>query len=160
MKHITLTQGRVAIVNNTDYAWLNQWSWSAKRYQKQPGGAVHWYAQRGFDRERMHRVLLNIVGTPFQGDHVDGDGLNNQRDNLRIVSYSQNGMNQNKRLTPTSSMYKGVYWDSSRDKWASEITVQGKRTKLGRFVEEKTAAQAYDQAALKFFGSYASLNFA
>jgi len=159
MQEIQLTRGRVALVDDEDYEWLNQWTWSVRRHVNKNQGSIHWYTQRGFDSASMHRLILNIHGTDLQGDHIDGDGLNNQRHNLRIVTSSQNHMNQRKRFSQTSSIYKGVSWDSVNRKWVVRIKVNGVQKNVGRFTNEKLAAKVYDRAALSHFGEYANLNF-
>jgi hypothetical protein len=91
-------------------------------------------------------------------DHKDNNGLNNQKQNLRICTYSENGANQRK-TRGASSKYKGVHWDKGRSKWRSEINVAGCRISLGRVSSEEEAGEAYDKAAYRAFGSFAKLNF-
>lgn len=158
MKEIHLTQGFKALVDDEDYEFLIQYKWSVRRDQYKKGGFVTHYARRGVDGERMHRVLLVIAGTKLQGDHIDGDGLNNQRHNLRPVTISQNQMNSRKRTCASSSVYKGVYLDKLNNKWGAGIVQKGTRINLGRFVDEKEAALAYNTAAREYFGEYACLN--
>jgi len=151
-KRIPLTQGRVAIVNNADYEGLSQHKWYATK-----GGAV-WYAKRD-ERGKtvlMHQLILNPpVGT--ESDHINGDGLDNRRSNLRLCTHAQNQMNSRKR-TNCSSQYKGVDWDKSHCKWRARIMADGKRHHLGYFDDEIDAARAYNKAAKKGFGEFAKLN--
>lgn len=90
-------------------------------------------------------------------DHIDGDGLNNQRLNLRQSTKSQNNMNTNKGQG-YSSKYKGVTWDKARKKWKCGIKINGKQIFIGRFIEEDDAALAYNQKASELFGEFSRLN--
>ncbi len=107
-------------------------------------------------RKSMHSILrpdLKMV------DHKDGDGLNNQRNNLRETNKSTNGMNRLPNQGKKSSKFKGVWWDSwAGGRWAAGITLNGKAIKLGRFYDEVEAAQAYDEAAEKLHGDFARTN--
>jgi hypothetical protein len=82
-------------------------------------------------------------------DHIDGNGLNNNIENLRAVSVSQNTQNAPKRKTNTSG-YKGVYWRKKDQVWSAQITVNYKCKNLGRFQNKEDAYLAYQQAAAKY----------
>lgn len=110
----------------------------------------------------MHRLVL---GTPkgLETDHINGNGLDNRRANLRIASASQNRANMGKPRRPDGSVhtsrFKGVSWDRSRGKWQAQIRVEGRCRNLGRFDDEVSAAKAYDAAAATAWAEYARLNF-
>jgi hypothetical protein len=87
-------------------------------------------------------------------DHSDGDGLNNQRSNLRPATTAQNNYNQSPQAG-TSSRFKGVTWHKKRRKWQASIKVNGKFHYLGLFSDEEKAARAYADAAIAIQGSYA-----
>lgn len=89
-------------------------------------------------------------------DHINGDGLDNRRANLRIVSSQQNNQNRAK-MRGTSSQYKGV--SRTRERWLAYLYVNYKQVRLGTFEDEADAARAYDAAARQQFGSCAALNF-
>jgi hypothetical protein len=95
-------------------------------------------------------------------DHRNNDGLDNRRANLRPATQSQNMINRPKKPN-TASKYRGVRWDKSRNLWYSEIhfRYKGRRIRkfLGRFKNEIDAAKAYDEAAKKYHGEFARLNF-
>lgn len=156
MKKIPLTKGKFALVDDEDFIHLSRFSWCALK------GSRTWYATR-FERTKrknkcvyMHREILGISGK-FDTDHRDGNGLNNQRANLRACTRQQNL--QNKMCTnPTG--YKGVWLDKRKlsTPWQSGITQHYKKIHLGRFETAIEAAQAYNQAALKLFGQFARLN--
>ncbi len=102
-----------------------------------------------------------ILNTPddFFTDHIDRDRLNNIRANLRCGKNSDNIRNQVKnKLRGVTSKYKGVSIDNSRGLYAAAITVDFKKKHLGRFHDEDKAAQAYNAAAVKYFGEFANLN--
>jgi hypothetical protein len=102
----------------------------------------------------MHRLL---AAWPLV-DHEDGNGLNNQRANLRPATQSQNLANQRKRPGLTSQ-FKGVRWYGKLTPWRASISIGGRRVHLGSFITEEAAARAYDAAALAEWGEYARLNF-
>lgn len=157
MKTIQLTQGKVALVDDADYAELSKYKWCAWRI----GG--NWYSKRGigtrksFTQVYMHRVIMGALPGQ-QVDHINGDGLDNRRCNLRIATMAQN--QANRRKSPgTSSAYKGVTLDTKKGGWIAYIKVRQKRIHLGHFADEVDAARAYDAAALKYFGEFARPNF-
>ena len=105
----------------------------------------------------MHRHILK-AGPGQEIDHRDGDGLNNQRFNLRYCTDSENHANQHHKMAGCSSHYKGVGWYKATGKWRAVITVDYIFVHLGYFDSESDAAHAYNTAALKFFGEFARLN--
>lgn len=157
MRVIELTQGKVARVDDSDFEEQNRWKWRALK------GRYTWYAVRDAGRRplrksiRMHRVLCQApAGVAV--DHRDGDGLNNQRHNLRPASDAQNGANRRKSVNNTSG-YKGVTWYAPSGQWQVQIEVNQRGIHLGRFDELIDAALAYDAGARKHFGEFARLNF-
>jgi hypothetical protein len=159
MKERPLTQGEVAIVDDADFEWLNQWKWCATRRRHT------WYAVRheaGTHRVfLMHRQILGLgFGDQRQGDHRDGNGLNNTRLNLRVATVAQNNYNQRVReKAGKPSRFKGVYpAPHGQSKWVAQIRVAGRTIPLGTFNDEGSAAQAYNRAAVERFGQFARLN--
>lgn len=103
----------------------------------------------------MHRIIMNAPkGTEV--DHIDGDGLNNHRRNLRVCSRQMNAANAVRHRDGTNP-YKGVRY--CRGKWAAGIGINYRRIYLGRFHTAEEAARAYDCAAKEAFGDFARLNF-
>lgn len=105
----------------------------------------------------MHRAILGI-NSKTKVDHKDGDGLNNQRQNIRVATTSQNGGNRRKQAKPTSSKFKGVCWHKRDKVWQVMIMANGKYTYVGFFQSEVEAAMAYNKAATSLFGEFAHLN--
>ncbi len=106
----------------------------------------------------LHRMILGLnKGEPFV-DHVDGNGLNCQRQNLRLATSSENNRNAQKRAS-ASSRYKGVSWYARKSKWTARIKSGPTRKNLGYFATEEDAANAYDAAARENYGEFARFNF-
>lgn len=157
MKEIKLTQGKVALVDDGDFEHISQFNWGAYRDRNT------WYAKRddfstGKKRTiRLHREVMKVNDTPgILIDHVDRNGLNCQKNNLRHCSKSQN--NANRRSAGTSK-YLGVSWKKRQKKWESNIRINGTPKHLGCFNEEVDAAKAYDAAAKVHHKEFANLNF-
>jgi hypothetical protein len=153
MKEIKLTRGLVTQVDDEDYEYLNQFKWYAE-YKK--GGKYTYAIRNSSDRttEAMHRI---IMGTPagLLVDHIDHNGLNNQKSNLRNCTHDQNGIN---RTGWGRSKYLGVAL-SKRGYIIAQITYNHNHNYLGCFKTEEEAARAYDIKAKEFFGEFANLNF-
>lgn len=117
-----------------------------------------WYAVCRINEENiyLHRYILGNSDNKLI-DHVDGNGLNNLRSNLRFCSPQQNCFNRAGNKASTSG-FKGVCWASRDKRWKAQIQINGKNQHLGQFTEEIEAAKAYNQAALKLFGDFARIN--
>lgn len=160
MKAIPLTQGKVALVDDADFERLNNYQWYAQKQVRQ--SRTTWYAVRhskGGTRRllRMHREILSIVDPKVEVDHVDGNGLDNRRRNIRAATSQQNNHNRRKR-TKCSSIFKGVCWLSARGKWRAHIEINGHTHHIGYFDDEQAAARAYDEAARHLFREFAFTN--
>lgn len=152
---IPLTMGKFAKVDAADYDWLMQWKWQAV-WRK--GSAQFYAAHKGFGAGthlRMHRLILGLTpGDGLQADHINRDGLDNRRINLRIASASQN--NSNKGVSRINkSGYKGVTWQECRKQWRAYINVKGKRYELGYFATAELAHVEYCKAAMQLHGEFA-----
>lgn len=165
MKYIELTKGYQAIVDDEDYEELSQYKWHytggyARRAKYLGGGA----ANPKLDRVRMHRQIMNAPKGVFV-DHINGNTLDNRKSNLRLATESQNGANRGANNGKKSNPYKGVYRLTSPravKKWWALIVESStgvkKRRSLGVYATPEEAAQAYNEAALKYFGEFAYLN--
>lgn len=145
MKSIPLTKGLVALVDDEDFEFLNQYKWHSS----------HGYAVRlkGTKGDRMHRVIMNAPSDMFV-DHINGNRADNRRANLRVCTPGENGKNKTLFVTNKSG-HRGVYWN--KNKWRAQICVNRKQIYLGRFDTLEDAAQAYKDAAIKHHGEFASL---
>lgn len=140
-----------ALVDDADFESLSPFRWRRN---------AQGYASLSNGGRMMHRIIMNPpIG--FHTDHIDGNQLNNQRGNLRIATPSQNCANSRKpifRSGPTSSRYKGVSFFKRDDNWMAYIMVNRKRIFIGYYNAEIEAANAYNNAAARFFGEFARLN--
>jgi hypothetical protein len=154
MKLIRLTQGQFAKVDDEDYFIVSKFTWCAvKKHNKDT-----FYAYNGKHKMYLHRLILGLDNN-YETDHIDGNGLNNQRSNLRKATSAQNNYNRKKLDTPFTSIYKGVHFSKSRRKWIAMIKSGEHHLNLGGFEFEFDAASAYDDAAKQLFGEFAKLNF-
>lgn len=129
-------------VSEADYPLLRQNRW----HKGSRGYAVHLVEGTVFP---MHRVILGLnTGDPREGDHINGNKLDNRRSNLRIVTHAEQMQNLMKRA-PASSRFRGVYWDRGKHRWAARVRLEGKTYRLGRFRSEIEAARVADEWRLK-----------
>lgn len=156
MREIRLSNGMCAVVDDADYEWLSLYKWNACVHYN---GRAYATTNRGPDGHpaRMHRLILT-ADPGMDIDHIDGNGLNNQRANLRTATRSQN--NANKR-PHKGRRYKGVFRVSKKEssRWKASIRKDGKTYHVGVYDTEEDAARAYDTSARAMFGEYARLNF-
>lgn len=109
-------------------------------------------------KKALHR-FVNQTPDGMQTDHVNGNILDNRRENLRTCSPAENGWNKGKRSGKLTSKYKGVdYRKNGMRCWRARIRVGDRRINLGQYATEKEAAQAYNEAAIKYHGKFANLN--
>jgi hypothetical protein len=155
-------QGQFTIIDDNDFDLVMQFKWSlSKKGYAQARVPVCLKKQYPVKGVQMQRLLLwDKVNKGLIVDHINGDKLDNRKENLRLVTMSQSNMNRGlihfDRRQSVFSKYKGVWWD--RNKWRAAITVEGKKIYLGRFFNENEAALAYNKAALLYHGEFACLN--
>lgn len=148
-----------ALIDQRDKKLIERYVW---RPVHKPTGRVYAVTSIGRRTVYMHRLL---AATPpgMETDHINGNGLDNRRANLRHATASQNRVNSGKPRRPdgqpASSRFKGVTWDRARGRWRAKLRHLGCTRNLGRFTSEAAAARAYDAAARLLWGEFARLNF-
>lgn len=154
MNRIPLTKGQWAIVDDSDFEELFRHNWHAVKRKHGYHAARRQEASEGGKFVYMHNVIMERIGI----DHWDGNGLNNQRSNLRVATKAQNSYGFQTKREGCSSVYRGVRLHS-HGKWTSQIQFQKKQIYIGRFISEVEAARAYDEKAKELYGEFAHLNF-
>ena len=153
VREIQLSQGQVALVDDEDYERLSQCKWWAQ-YDKKGDrfyARCHILGTKNAIR-RMHRVVCNAP-PEMVVDHINGDGLDNRRANLRVCTQAENVRNAKPRKGATSR-FKGVSWHKTTRKWQARITSGGTLIHLGLFTTEEKAHDAYCNASEKYHGKF------
>lgn len=160
MKEIKLTRNKTAIVDDEDFDFLNQFTW---QYATR-GCATRTvrYGKREYNKKvciKMHRLIMGITDLEMKVDHINNNPLDNRKENLRICTQAENSRNQSISRVNTSG-YKGVIFDKRplSKPWVAQIRALGKYRKIGYFITKEEAANAYNEAAITYFGKFAKLN--
>lgn len=158
---IPLTQGQYAIVDSEDFDVLDTYNWYAQ-YSK---NSDTFYALRSTwskganirEVESMHRFIMGVKDTDLIVDHINHNGLDNRRSNIRACTHTENLRNQkpNKKF---SSQYVGVNFCKKSRKWLASINIDRKMVNLGYYLTEVEAAIVRDKFAKKHYGEFANLN--
>lgn len=161
MKKIPLPNGQFALVDDEDYDMLMKFKWSVTK----PGHRRTVYARtnvKGADgkyfTESMHRMVLGLK--KYDGkvvDHINGNGLDNRKSNLRVCEVRNNAANVKTPRNNTSG-YKGVHFRKDRSVWIAEIRVNWKLHTVAYTRCKHFAARKYNEKALEYFGEFAWLN--
>lgn len=160
MKKIPLTQDKFALVSDEDFDFLNQWKWYA--FQPKNNKTMYAFRTKGHGKGikksfAMHFVLMK----PAKGlvtDHINGDGLDNRRENLRICTTAENMRNRTRLNKNNKSGFKGVSWQEDHSAWRATVMFNRKQYFGGFYDTVKEAAKGYNQLAKKLFGEFAALN--
>ncbi len=151
---IELSYDKYTIVDAEDYDRLSKYKWCAVRTGQ------NWYAKT-LDQNGYRLILHRLITDAPKGlivDHINHNGLDNRKSNLRLCTHQQNNYNQ-RPYPGKTSRFKGVCLDKRRNKFIARIQIYGKRIHLGCFHDEIEAAKAYDKKAKELFGEFAYLNF-
>lgn len=156
MKEIPLTKGYVALVDDDDYERVSKHKWRATWTERSSTIYATRQAQAGGVRWEMklHRFILNAP-KGFVVDHIDRNGLNCQKSNLRLCTLSQNQANRGLAKNNTTGR-KGVTRQRTNNRWGAKIMVDKKDIWLGTYNSIDEASQAYAEAAKKYFGEFGS----
>ena len=150
MKHITLTQGKFALVDDRDFDWLSHWKWYAQKHGNSFYTVRNAWVGIKKTTIQMHRVILNASeGTEV--DHINHDTLDNRRENLRVCTRSQNNMNRGVYSNNELGV-KGVSHNGSG--FCAVVYIGGKRVYYKTFRTLEEAQEAYDREAKKHHGDY------
>lgn len=151
--YVPLSRGYEAIIDAEDAPLVDSHNWFAvtqhnciyaKREKYLKGGGRKYIA--------MHRVIAGAADEKVV-DHINHNGLDNRKVNLRVCEHCQNIQNQRLRFD-NSSGFKGVSWNSRRGKWRAQITLSGKRKELGLFDSPERAYEVYCEASEKHYGEF------
>lgn len=159
MIEVPLTKGQIALIDDEDAARVLQFKWEYMLNARSKRG----YAKRKVKRNGknhsvyLHRFLLNAP-PGIQVDHINGNGLDNQKSNLRLATHGQNQFNSRKRVD-SQNKYKGIYHDNQRGTYVARLKAKGYDISLGGFKTAIEAARAYDELARAYHGEFARLNF-
>lgn len=161
MKIINISKNKVVLIDDADFERINSFKWTAANC---PTNSSYYAQRRGKNKEgklttiKMHRFIMDCP-KGLQVDHINGNTLDNRRENLRITTGENNSRNRAHQKNARFP-YKGVFLRRDRKtvKYGARITYKATTMWLGSFKTIEEAAEAYNAAAIKYFGEYAKLN--
>lgn len=152
---VPLSRGQVAVIDASDVSLIAGRKWHAQR------GPHTWYAAANETAPdgkrtlvRMHRLIIGAAPDVVV-DHIDSNGLNCRRHNLRVATHAENMRNRRIGVNNTSG-FKGVHWHRRKGQWMAQIRVDTRNVYLGMFTDPVEAHRAYCHAAVKYHGDFAS----
>lgn len=157
---IPLTQEKWAIIDIEDWDKVSRHTWCAFKGKATTYAATNIRREgerRGYRCVRLHQLIMDAQSGQFI-DHINGDGLDNRKCNLRFCSKSQNSANRGKKPS-CASRFIGVTHNRATGKWAASVVINRHRKGLGHYATEEEAAKVRDRAVKKLFGEFARLNF-
>lgn len=148
MKHISLSKGKMALVDDNIFDVIGHLKWTAQKRKNNLFYAVRHFRRLDGSRDLMylHHVVTGFPLHNMKVDHKDGNGLNNQKDNLRIVTTRGNGQNQSSHRNGNKLL--GATYDKQLKKWRAQILINGDKIRLGSFNTELEASNAYNNFVL------------
>jgi hypothetical protein len=155
VRALKLSNGGFALVDASDYPTVLQYTWWGSQ-----GYVVRALPRQGQKNSPLQSLHVFLLGEKegHEIDHKNGSGLDCTRGNLRFVTHSFNLANRPKPKGKYTSKFKGVSWHKQKGRWRATIKVNYRQLHLGLFFDEVQAAEAYNKAALDFFGESANLN--
>lgn len=161
MRELLLKNGVVVKVSDVDFDAVQRYHWRARTVYGKNSNHTYAVSHRKIGKGRwvdvaMHRLIMNAPEGSLV-DHINGDGLDNRRENLRLATQSENL--RNRRKYKGSSKYLGVGWNKWRGVWVATVGYENRVLNLGTFKTEEEAARFRDDVASKLHGEFASLNF-
>jgi hypothetical protein len=155
-KEIKLTKGMYALVDIDDYERLNKFKWQTQVNYKTNYAITSIGPKAKRTTLRMHRLILGVKSNQIV-DHINGNGLDNRKINLRMTTEKNNHFNRRIGTNNTSG-YKGVSYYKAKQAWIAYIGAECKLIHLGYYKNKEEAAKAYNKAAIKYHGEFASPN--
>jgi len=148
-----------AMVSDEDYEYVNKFRWQImiRKYTSYAITRVWDEFGNRKNQIQLHRFILGVYDDSIIIDHKDRNGLNCQRDNIRIATRAQNNCNSKKDIG--LSKYIGVFWKTKDRKWIARVSFNNKRYHVGSFDNEEEAGKARDKKALELHGEFVNLNF-
>lgn len=164
-KLVPVSGGNFALVDEEDYEKVMAYSWQFSHGYAQRHMSNKECKEQGVPRKtmaRMHRIICGVTAN-LDVDHINTNGLDNRKSNLRPATVSQNIAWARKQFMArpdavTTSRFKGVSWRSDRHRWTAYCGTGANRAHLGCFQSEEEAALAYNKKALEMYGEFARLN--
>lgn len=156
MKEIQLSKGLIALIDDSDFEAVSIYKWFACRTSKR--SKTH-YAFRNTlkngkrSTQTMHRFILQAVDSKIHVDHINGDGLDNRRSNIRLASQSNNMKNRGASKNNILNI-KGVSFDKKRNMFMARLNLNGDKIWLGRFKTAEEASRVYEMKAKEVFGEF------
>ena len=154
--YVPLTKGYSAVIDAADARWVGEWNWCVHEMKRADGTVRAVYALRNDASctRYLHREILGPSAVGLEVDHIDGDGLNNRRANLRPALRAQNMHNQRRRKDNKSGV-KGVSWLRRERLWVAAVYLHGKQKRIGYFSSLDEAAAAVATARARLHGDFA-----
>lgn len=157
-KEIELTNGMKAIVDDEDYDYLLDYNWRALKNGKTYYAIFGKRVNGKYSNTWMHRMIMDAKNREDEINHIDHNGLNNQKNNLRKTTHKK-VMWQKNAADSKPTKFKGISFHKPSKKWRARIFVDGKMKYLGYYKNEIEAAKGYDNEQKKHYGEFANLNF-
>ncbi len=153
--HIEIKEdyAEIYLIDLEDIDLIKNIKWHKSELQR----STYYCISNGKQGKRIHRLILNITDPSVIVDHINHNGLDNRKSNLRICNNSQNICNCHIPKNNKSG-YKGVYWSENRQKWCAQISINNKTKNLGRFTNYEDAIKTRNKAAIEYYGEFANEN--